>query len=226
MGGVQSPGEPAAMRVLTLILILASIFCLIEGEKASKKQKKNVKMFKQLKKRAKAMEKTLSSLNETLIAANKTASVSTRHTQGTSDLTLVDATFTSTQCGAFTLTSWSTTLNCYHATGVCTTPTSTPFSGGTFTAVLAGWYHVCSFSRFRNTGNSNDVTVLVNGAISAAYGNADSRDWRSTGVCFDVELAAGNTVQVRQQSGGSNDCIQYGSWPYNKFTVHNTGNNG
>ena len=75
-------------------------------------------MFKQLKKRAKAMEKTLSSLNETLIAANKTASVSTRfvceglfliiypllhlrHTQGTSDLTLVDATFTSTQCGAF-----------------------------------------------------------------------------------------------------------------------------
>ena len=64
------------------------------------------------------MEQTLSSLNETLIAANKTASVSTRfciwgfvhdieprllfrHTQTASDLTLVDALFTSTQCGAF-----------------------------------------------------------------------------------------------------------------------------
>merc|ERR1712184_194355 len=104
------------------------------------------------------MEKTLSSLNETLIAANKTASVSTRHTQTVDKLTLVDATFTSNQCGAFTLTSWSTTINCYHATGTCTTPTST------------------SFSRFRNSGNSNDVTILVNGAISAGYGNADQRD--------------------------------------------------
>merc|ERR1711997_634516 len=157
----QSTGEPAAMRVLTLILILASIFCLIEGKKASKKQKKNIKLFKELKKRAKAMEQTLSSLNETLIAANKTASVSTRHTQTASDLTLVDALFTSTQCGAFTLRSWTTNLNCYHATGTCGSPTGTPFSGGTFTSPLNGWYHVCSFSRFRNTGNSNDVTVLV-----------------------------------------------------------------
>merc|ERR1712241_1011632 len=101
------PCDLPAMRILTLILILSCIFCLSEGKKASKKQKRNIKMFKQLKKRAKAMEKTLNSLNETLIAANKTASVSTRHTQGTSDLTVVDALFTSTQCGAFTLTSWS-----------------------------------------------------------------------------------------------------------------------
>merc|ERR1719400_1653101 len=196
------------MRVLAFILIITCCLCLIEGKKASKKQKKNIKMFKQLKKRAKAMEQTLNSLNETLIAANKTASVSTRHTKGTSDLTLVDALFSSTQCGAFTLTSWSTSLNCYHADGTCGTPTSTPFSGGTFTSPLNGWYHVCSFSRFRNTGNSNDVTVLVGGSTVAAYGSADTRDWRTTGVCFDVELAAGATIQVRQQSGGSSDCIQ------------------
>ena len=78
-----------------MILILVSIFCLIEvyifqineqrfkykfskGEKATKKQKRNIKMFKKLKARAKAMEQTLISLNDTLIAANKTASVSTR----------------------------------------------------------------------------------------------------------------------------------------------------
>ena len=77
----------------------------------------------------------------------------------------------------------------------------------------------------------------------AAYGNADQRDWRTTGVCFDVvrrnkifslsnckteifqELNSGTTVQVRQQSGGSNDCIESTGWPYNKFTVHNTANN-
>merc|ERR1712224_638207 len=119
------------MRILTLILILVSILCLIEGKKATKKQKINIKMFKNLKKRAKAMEQTLNSLNETLIAANKTASVSTRHTKATSDLTLVDALFSSTQCGAFTLTSWSTSLNCYEADGKCAAPTGTPFSGGT-----------------------------------------------------------------------------------------------
>ena len=38
-------------------------------------------------------------------------------------------------------------------------------------------------------------------------------------------LLTTQTVQVRQQSGGSNDCIQSTAWPYNKFTVHNTGNN-
>ena len=79
------------------------------------------------------MEKTLSSLNETLIAANKTASVSTRlgnwnltegtdsslyfrHTQGTSDLTVVDATFASNQCGSFVsegiIFCWSSLPSC------------------------------------------------------------------------------------------------------------------
>merc|ERR1719462_586657 len=105
------------MRVLTLLFVLACLFCLIEGHsKAQKKKlKKNLKMFKDLKKRAKAMEETLNGITDTLIAANKTASAATRHTSvggtGPDKLHLVDATFTNTQCGAFTLTSWSTTLN-------------------------------------------------------------------------------------------------------------------
>merc|ERR1711884_759637 len=122
------------------------------------------------------MEDTLISLNDTLITANKTASASTRHTSqgGTDpdDLTLVDATFSSTQCGAFTLTSWSTTLNYFSATGAA--DAADPFNAGTFTPQINAWFHICSFSRFRNTGNSNDVTVLVSGSVVAAYGNADT----------------------------------------------------
>merc|ERR1711973_2465 len=193
------------------LFVLACLFCLIEGHnKAQKKKlKKNLRMFKNLKKRAKAMEETLNGITDSLIAANKTASAATRHTSqggtGPDDLTLVDATFSNTQCGAFTLTSWSTTLNYFSATGAA--DAADPFS------------------RFRNTGNSNDVTVMVSGSVVAAYGNADQSDWRTTGVCFDAYLTTTQTVTVQHRSGGSNDCIQSTSWPYNKFTVHNTGNN-
>merc|ERR1711962_163086 len=204
------------------LFVLACLFCLIEGHSNAQKKK-----LKNLKKRAKAMEETLNGITDTLIAANKTASAATRHTSqgGTEpdDLTLVDATFSSTQCGAFTLTSWSTTLNYFSATGAA--DAADPFNGGTFTPQINGWYHICSFARFRNTGNSNDVTVMVSGSVVAAYGNADQSDWRTTGVCFDAYLTTTQTVTVQHRSGGSNDCIQSTSWPYNKFTVHNTGNN-
>ena len=80
-------------------------------------------MFKDLRARAKAIEKTLANVNETLTAANKTASLSTRsipsylyehyeykwslfrHTSSSGntpdDLTVVDATYASSQCGSF-----------------------------------------------------------------------------------------------------------------------------
>ena len=102
-----------------------------------------------------------------------------RHDKGTDALTLVDASFIGNQCGSFvspkhltfslltefsvvqTLGSWSETMNCYHATGVCSTPTSRPFTSGYFSPVVQGWYHICSFSRFKQGGNSNDVTIMV-----------------------------------------------------------------
>merc|ERR1711973_662797 len=186
----ESPHNQVAMRVLTLLFVLACLFCLIEGHsKAQKKKlKKNLKMFKNLKKRANAMEGTLNGITDSLIVANKTASAATRHTSqggtGPDNLHLVDATFTNTQCGAFTLTSWSTTLNYYSATGAA--DAADPFNGGTFTPQINAWFHICSFSRFRNTGNSNDVPVMVSGSVVAAYGNADQSDWRTTGVCFDA----------------------------------------
>ena len=39
-------------------------------------------------------------------------------------------------------------------------------------------------------------------------------------------LATGTTLTVRQQSGGSSDCLQSTGWPYNKFTVHTIANLG
>ena len=38
------------------------------------------------------------------------------------------------------------------------------------------------------------------------------------------ELTTTNLVQVKHQSGGGSDCLESTSWPYNKFTVHNTAN--
>ena len=78
------------------------------------------------------------------------------------------------------------------------------------------------------------------GSIVAAYGSGITEDWRTTGVCFDAVhtpqkyllfyekyfqyLAANTQVQVRHQSGGSSDCIEYTGWPHNKFTVHTIAN--
>ena len=41
------------------------------------------------------------------------------------------------------------------------------FSRGYFPPRVNGWYHICAFSRFRNTGNANDVNVLI---VSTVYG--------------------------------------------------------
>merc|ERR1712142_795791 len=211
------------LKTFVLIFFLTCILVLSEA-KLTKKQKKIIKKFKKVRKQAYDYEELMTSLNSTLEDVEKLASVSNRHRFGEDALTVVDATMSATICGPSTLTTWSITQNWYSA-DKASTDSADPFNGGTFTSQINGWYHICSFSRFRGTGNSNDVTVLVSGGVVAAYGNADTSDWRTTGVCFDAYLLTTQTVQVRQQSGGSNDCIQSTAWPYNKFTVHNTGNN-
>merc|ERR1712098_603175 len=191
--------------------------------KLSKEQKKNIKTFKKLKKDTEAMTKAIEKLTKEIEAAEKLAEVSNRHVVGTNDIVVVDAHYTGNQCGDFTLTSYSNNLNVYlKADGTAGTA---PFSSGTFTAPVAGWYHICSFSRFKNSGNSNDVTILSGGStVIGGYGNAVTYDWRSTGICIDEFLAANTQVTVKHRSGGGSDCIQSTGWPYNKFTVHTIGN--
>merc|ERR1719342_730609 len=210
------------MKTFLLIFILSCILVFSEA-KLTKKQKKIVKKFKKVRNQAFDFEKTMAALNTTLEDVEKTLSASSRHIFNTDALVVVDATFTGTQCGPFTLTTWSITQNWYSAAST-STDASDPFNGGTFTSPINGWYHICSFSRFRGTGNSNDNTVRVGGSIVAAYGSGITEDWLTNGICFDAYLALNTQVQVRHESGGGSDCIENTGWNHNKFTVHTIAN--
>ena len=63
---------------LVVLLLLVSLFSSSLGKKPSKQQKKNLKKFNKLAKKAEDYEKSLTALMTRLDAANKTASVSTR----------------------------------------------------------------------------------------------------------------------------------------------------
>jgi len=226
--------------IITLLVVLAIISTVAEAKKKpkrprpkkpskskpnkskgklNKQQVKNIKMFKKLKEQSQKLANDIEKLTKDIEAAERLTEVSSRHTVATDAISVVDAHFTGNQCGPFTLSSYSTNVNVALKTDG-TTDTA-PFSGGTFTARANGWYHICSFSRFRNTGNSNDVNILLGGStVIGSYGSAVTYDWRTTGICLDYFLSTGNTITVRHQSGGSNDCIQSTGWPYNKFTVH------
>ena len=92
---------------------------------------------------------------------------------------------------------------------VSSTATSVTANGQTnagsciFTAPIGGYYNICFHARFKGvkfkfwatlnntsilflkSGNSNDVTIQAGGTTYAgAFGDADTRDWRSTGTCF------------------------------------------
>merc|ERR1712236_77990 len=222
-----STGPSTDRMRLILVVVLLLVICVTMSQakkkpknpKPTKQQRKSIQMFKQLRKRAKTMEKKVKKLQKEIAAAEKLAEVSDRHDFNVDAITVVDAHYTGNQCGPFTLTSWSTNLNIFADAG-STTDSSNPFSSGTFTSPKNCWYHICSFSRFKNSGNSNDVTILQGGSVVAAYGSAVTYDWRSTGICFDTYLSTGTTITVRHQSGGSSDCIQSTGYPYNKFTAH------
>merc|ERR1712013_278342 len=108
--------------------------------KLSKQQKANIKTFNRLKKDTEAMTKAIEELTKEIEAAEKLAEVSDRHVVGTNAIVVVDAHYTGNQCGQFTLTSFSNNLNVYlKADGTAGTA---PFSSGTFTAPVAGWYHI------------------------------------------------------------------------------------
>jgi hypothetical protein len=153
----------------------------------------------------------------------KAAEVSMRHVYNVDILTVVDADYTGSQCGPFDLTTWTENYDVYIAASGGTTDSQDTFSSGTWTSRDNGWYHVCSFARFNGGGNANDNTVYVNNAIVAAYGSGITEDWLTTGVCFDTYAAAGTTIKVRHESGGSSDCMQNTGWKHNKFTVHTVG---
>merc|ERR1719327_2456083 len=84
-------------------------------------------------------------------------------------------------------------------------------------------------SMYLNSADRCGVTQLTNCAVTieaggttyaGAFGDADTRDWRSTGTCFIAELAATNTVYATQRPGGGQDCVEETGWRYGIFSVH------
>merc|ERR1711936_1102189 len=90
------------------------------------------------------------------------------------------------------------------------TSTTNTFTGttGIFVPPVGGYYKICAYSRFRNTGNSVDMCIRKSGTQVACYGNAIEHDWRTTGVCTIQTLTTTDTISLYLESGGANDCIE------------------
>jgi len=134
-----------------------------------------------------------------------------------------DATLSAgTKCGAQTITGWTVNLDqkMAYADTSFSAGSQLTASTGRFVPAVRGYYKICAYFRFRNTGNSNDVTIRKNGAVVAAFGSAIENDWRSTGTCVTVTLGTTDYVDVHQYSGGSNDCIEETGWYYSRFMGH------
>jgi len=131
----------------------------------------------------------------------------------------------SQRCGPQTITGWTNSLDIYYAAGVTTDSTNTYVGtgSGTYTAPLNGYYNICAFLRFKKGGNAVDVTVVAAGATVAGFGDAVDGDWRSTGTCLIRFLSAGNTVYIKNNSGGSSDCVEETNWRYGRLAVYMVG---
>merc|ERR1711892_883906 len=131
----------------------------------------------------------------------------------------------STKCGPQTITGWTSSLDIYYSKTATTDSTSTYVStgSGTYTAPEAGYYNICAFLRFKKGGNAVDVTVYAGGSVVAGFGDAVDGDWRSTGTCVIRLLAAGNTVYIRNNSGGGSDCVEETAWRYGRLGVYMVG---
>jgi len=131
---------------------------------------------------------------------------------------------TGDRCGPQILTGCTRTIDAYASgteNAAFTTNTYTITGTCFFSAPVAGYYNICFHARFKNSGNSNDVTIAAGSQqYAAAFGDADTRDWRSTGTCFIYSLTAGQQVYAWARHGGSSDCVQETSWRYGVQSVY------
>merc|ERR1711970_198997 len=131
----------------------------------------------------------------------------------------------SNRCGPQTITGWTSSLDIYYTTTAVVDSTNVYVStgSGTYTAPVTGYYNICAFLRFKRGGNAVDVTVVAGGSTVAGFGDAVDGDWRSTGTCLIRKLTAGNTVYIRNNSGGSSDCVEETNWRYGRLAVYMVG---
>jgi len=126
------------------------------------------------------------------------------------------------KCGPQTITGWSSSLDIYYDTSSTADSTNVYVNtgSGTYTAPVTGYYNICAFLRFKRLGNAVDVTVVAAGSTVAGFGDAVDADWRSTGTCLIRRLVAGNTVYLRNNSGGSQDCVEETNYRYGRLAVY------
>merc|ERR1711915_26887 len=130
---------------------------------------------------------------------------------------------TGDRCGQTQLTNCAVTIDHYVSnTATSVTSNSKTTSGSClFTAPIGGYYNICYYARFKGGGNSNDVTITAAGnSYYGAFGDADGRDWRSTGTCFVALLLTNQQVYAHHRSTGGQDCVEDTSWRYGIFSVH------
>merc|ERR1712212_558941 len=198
------------LTVLTTMLVFLVLSSLISSSKA---------------------QSTVAALNSTVQANDdrvtglQTRVVDMQRTTQGADLepvVAVDATLSSgtTKCGPQVIQGWVENIDYYRITaGVQTTSQFNPATG-IFIAPKLGSYKICSSARFKKGGNSVDMTILKDGSVIAAYGNALQTDWRTTGVCTIQLLTTTNQISLRLQSGGSSDCVQETSYLYSRLSIH------
>jgi len=210
------------MRYIWLITLM-SLHTVKAGSKKDLKRAiwaKAVQLEKDLEAAQTGIDQAQSNFDKSGISRSK------RHTWSASseDKVLVVDAYLSTgeKCGPQTITGWTSNLDIYYAGKTVTEQTAVTFNTGTgtFTAPAEGWYNICASMRFKQGGNSNDVTIKKNGAVIAAFGNAVDWDWRSTGTCTVQKLAANDQITVHHESGGGSDCIEETGWLYGRFLVN------
>merc|ERR1712126_795528 len=105
------------------------------------------------------------------------------------------------KCGPQTIQGWSEKVDYVRTAAVVSATNMFDATSGTLTPPQAGYYHICAYSRFQNSGNAVEY------------------DWRSTGACTNQLLATTDSVSLYLESGGSQDCIQETGWLYNRISI-------
>merc|ERR1711988_39226 len=124
------------------------------------------------------------------------------------------------KCGPQTITGWTENVDWWREKDVIGTTKLFSTSTGIYTPVVAGYYHICAYGRFKNSGNAVEMCLRKGSTRIACFGNAVQYEWRSTGVCTNQLLSStSDTVSLYLESGGSSDCIQETSWRYNRISV-------
>merc|ERR1711934_8798 len=124
------------------------------------------------------------------------------------------------KCGPQTITGWSQNVDYARTQDTLETGTRFDSSTGIYTPIIAGYYHVCAYARFKNGGNAVEMCLRKGSTRIACFGNAVQYGWRSTGVCTNQQVTStADTFSLYLESGGSSDCLQETSWRYARISV-------